>query len=271
MSAKGSWHNLPSGLNDNFEMEITRSEFGTLGTYNDQSGNPVSLLIWDYESPDHEFEYPIVWPCGKGWTIKEQGRIVQHPKRDKFINTGIMGRLITRVIDNLKVEVDELGETWESDLWVGLKFLMQREKLAYPGAEQRGMPAEVERLMPAKFLGDVKGRLDRDGRYLAASSSRTQSNAPRTAPLPTDAMLLPTDAMPLPTDAVAIPTKGLLYTKLVGLARNNSISTHDRFTTVALNLAELTDDEHGALLSQVLDAGPDGFWAKVRAGKDSPF
>lgn len=252
MAPKGTWHDLPSGLNDNFEMEITHSIFGTLETYNDQQGNPVSLLIWDYESPDHEAEFPIIWGCGSGWIIKEQGRIVQHPKRDKFIQSSVIGRLITRTIEDLKVEVDELGETWEADFWVGLKFFMKRETLTYPGAERRGLRGEVERLMPTKFLGDSKGRLDRQGRYIAAIPRQVaQPNAPVAAPPSSKS------------------TGNSLLDKIQTLAQHSD--THDAFVKMALRIPEISDDENGGLLNEILDASPGGLWTVTRAANNLPF
>ena len=275
MSPKATWHDLPSGLNDNFEMEITHSIFGTMENYNDNSGNRVMLLIWDYESPDHEAEFPIIWPCGSGWEMREQGRTTEHPKRDKFIKASIIGRLITRVVDDLKVEIDELGETWESDLWVGLKFFMKREKLAYPGAEQRGLRSEIERLMPTNFLGDTKGRLDRAGRYLPATgrvtapvTGRVTTSAPAAAPAtaptraPRASSRRPAGVVPEQPPA---PSADPLLDRLVNLAK--SLDSHDMFMKTALRLPELTDDDHGALLSEVLDAGPGGLWATTRAAQ----
>lgn len=262
---KGSWHDLPSGLNDNFEMEITHSQFGTLERYDDNSGNPMPLLIWDYDCPEHEPEFPVIWSCGSGWEIRDEGRIVKHPKRDKFIRTSIMGRMVVRVVDELKVEVDELGETWEADLWVGLKFLMKREKLTFPGMEQRGMRGETERLMPIKFLGDEQGRLDRQGRYQpnprpapAARGGEPRARARRTT--------APTET---PDASVTPPTDNPLIKKLATLALNTD--THGAFSNLTLKLPEMMDDANGALLSEVLDSGPGGFWEVTRAGKDFPF
>ena len=93
---KDSW-DLDSGLPDDFDFYITSATFGYRQEY---MNGEVPLLIWEGESPDEDVE-SIIWPCGQGWEVIKGGAEVQHPKRNRFVKTSMMGKLISRVVNEL--------------------------------------------------------------------------------------------------------------------------------------------------------------------------
>ena len=144
---KDSW-DLDTGLPDDFDFWITSSKFGYRDEY--MSGEVV-LLIWEGESPDGDVA-SIIWPCGSGWEVVEQGKKVQHPKRVRFVTTSIIGKLINRVVKELGVDMAARGVATEASVWNNLGFHMRREELEYGTGilEERG--GKTTHLMPVAVL-----------------------------------------------------------------------------------------------------------------------
>lgn len=144
---KDSW-DTDSGLPDDFDFYITGASFG----YRDEYMNgEVALLIWDGESPDED-TVSIIWPCGSGWEVTKGGDEVEHPKRTRFVKTSLVGRLIGRVIDELKVDMRSRGPATKAGVWKGLGFHMRREEIEYGSGilEERG--GKTSHLMPVAVL-----------------------------------------------------------------------------------------------------------------------
>ena len=144
---KDSW-DLDTGLPDDFDFWITSSEFGYRNEY--VSGE-VALLIWEGESPDEDVD-SIIWPCGSGWEVVEQGRKVQHPKRVRFVNTSIIGKLINRVVEELGVDMAARGVATEASVWNNLGFHMRREELEYGTGILEDKGGKTTHLMPVAVL-----------------------------------------------------------------------------------------------------------------------
>ena len=146
--------NVPStwetdaGLPDDFDFWITSSKFGYRNEY--MSGE-VALLIWEGESPDEDVA-SIIWPCGSGWEVVEQGKKVQHPKRVRFVATSIIGKLINRVVKELGVDMAARGVATEASVWNNLGFHMRREELEYGTGILEDKGGKTTHLMPVAVL-----------------------------------------------------------------------------------------------------------------------
>lgn len=149
---KDTW-NTDSGLPDDFDFHITSAYFGYRDEY--MSGE-VPLLIWQGESPDEDID-SIIWPCGQGWEVVKGGDAVEHPKRERFVKTSLVGRLIDRVVTELKVDMRSRGKATDASVWKGLGFHMRREEIEFgPGIlEDRG--GKTTHLMPVAVLKKPAG------------------------------------------------------------------------------------------------------------------
>ena len=223
---RGEWE-LDSGLVDDGDIVVKKSRFGYLDSY--QSGE-AALLIWDVESPDAVFEYPIIWPLGSDWKVVDRGLRAEHPKRERFVKTSIYGRLIERVTKDLGVDMKSRGGPRTATIWEGLSFHVKREVLKFPGAAERGLKDEVEHMMPTEFLGE--------GGQKAATKTATKVK-----------------------EATG---DGDVVDRLTKLAK--SLDNREKFQKAALNLSELNESANSALLSDVLEDSDQGFWARARKG-----
>jgi hypothetical protein len=142
-----SWETV-SGLADDFDFYITRAYFGFRKEYLD--GN-VALLIWEGESPDEDVT-SVIWPLGKGWEVTNRGASVQHPRRRNFVSTSMMGRLIDRVVKELKVDMRSRGKPTDAEPWVGLGFHMKRETIQFGEGILEEKGGKTEHLMPVSVL-----------------------------------------------------------------------------------------------------------------------
>lgn len=219
---------VESGLPDDFDFWITRAEFGYLAEYTDGSGAQVPLLLWYGESPDIEIDSPIPWSLGKGWEPTKGGKSVRHVNgKEKFVATSMYGRLITRVTQELGVDMASRGSAKDASVWEGLGFHLKREEIEYKGLlQEKG--GKTTRLMPVAFLGDK-------------SEKKAKSSAP---------------------EEKSEGDEDALIKKLKLLAKTKDRMT---FQSLALKMDEVNENEE--LLEQILDDGDNGFWAKARRGE----
>jgi len=231
-----SWE-LESGLPDDFDFWITRSEFGYLAEYTDQQGKPLPLLIW-YGESDEGFEGPVTFSLGKGWEPSRDGRTVTNVEKKnkrKFVDTSMMGRLIARVKELGALDaVASRGPATDAKVWEGLGFHLKREEFTYSGilADKGG---KTTRLMPVAFLG-----VRDEGKGKPAKSSA------------------PKEPEPAETGGI----DAALKEKLVQLAQKLD---RPAFQKAAMNIPEVVEDPD--LVHQVIDDTEEGFWARARAGK----
>jgi hypothetical protein len=227
-------------LLDEADVWVRSARFGYLEDY--QHGQAL-LLIWDVESPDGDFDRPIIWSVGSKWTPDSQGRQIRHESGAEraIFRTSIYGRLIDRVINELKVDMTQYGSDKDARTWEGLGFHMRRETLTFPGAAERGFRGEVERLMPVAFLGKQD-----------SGQGATPKTATTAAPQPTTP----------PAQAAALSNATgpeALVNRLKLLARKLDKA---KFEQAALNIEEVID--HPDLLNQILDPSTYGFWEQAR-------
>ena len=221
-----SWE-TQSGLPDDFDFFITNAYFGFREEY--QNGE-AALLIWEGESPDEEVE-SIIWPIGKGWEVTNKGANVQHPRRTKFITSSMIGRLIERVVKELKVDMRSRGTHTEAKPWIGLGFHMRREELSFGEGilEERG--GKTTHLMPVSVLKGGKAAAK------SGKSAPAEQEEENEAPAAVDNKAL--------VDKLALLAKSL---------------TQQKFQTTAMNMAGVSED--GDLLADVLNDSDTGFWSR---------
>jgi len=236
----GPEYELESGLPDDFDFQIDRAEFGYDPEYKDaQGGNPL-LLMWHGHSltPGAEVTRPILWSTGTGWVSRDGGRTATHERGKKnFVKTSIVGQLIARCAfipgseEFAKVVAARKARWTEARLWEGMKFHLKRETVSFgTGLEER------ERLMPTAFLG-VAGELP------AQSAAAPPASAP---------------AGPSTPAATEVPSGAKLKADLIKLAKE--CATVKEFEERATNIPALFNDEK--LLEDVMDEGPNGFYAR---------
>jgi hypothetical protein len=170
---KDSW-DLDSGLPDDFDFHITGASFGYRQEYMD---GEVPLLIWQGESPDEDVE-SIIWPCGQGWEVVKGGAEVQHPKRNRFVKTSMMGKLISRVVNELGVDMRSRGPATKADVWKGLGFHMKREEIEYGSGILEDRGGKTTHLMPVAVLDKPRAKGKATDSKAASSEAETRSEKP---------------------------------------------------------------------------------------------
>jgi hypothetical protein len=237
--AREDWETT-TGFADDFDFVVTGARFGFIKEY---MGGTVPLLIWEGHSPDDDSVTEVSFPIGSGWEVKDNGRRVQHESgKKKFVRNSIVGHLIRRVVDDLKVESILDGSPTDAQVWVGLGFHMKREKIVYPGLKKDDKDGvETERLMPVAFLGTKESS--------SARSSGPSTSSPAAHP--------GTNATNGTTDSPLVKKLRLLAQKL----------ERSEFQMKALDMPEVMADD--AVMAAVLDDGPGGLWATARAGANA--
>ena len=220
---RDSW-DLDSGLPDDFDFHITGATFGYRQEYMD---GEVPLLIWEGESPDEDVE-SIIWPCGQGWEVMKGGAEVQHPKRNRFVKTSMMGKLISRVVNELGVDMRTRGPATKADVWKGLGFHLKREEIEYGSGILEDRGGKTTHLMPTAVL---------------EKSTKTKATA------------VPESAEP----KVEKPSSEVTMKKLTALATKLS---REEWQKKAMDMPEVVDDDN--LLGRVLDDSEEGLYHELK-------
>ena len=220
---KDSW-DLDSGLPDDFDFHITGASFGYRQEYMD---GEVPLLIWEGESPDEDVE-SIIWPCGQGWEVIKGGAEVQHPKRNRFVKTSMMGKLISRVVNELSVDMRSRGPATRADVWKGLGFHMKREEIEYGSGILEDRGGKTTHLMPVAVL---------------EKATRTKAKA----------------GAEVEDTKAEKPSSELTMKKLAALATKLS---REEWQKKAMDMPEVVDDDD--LLSRVLDDSEEGLYHELK-------
>ncbi|MCL6558025.1 MAG: hypothetical protein K6U74_04335 [Firmicutes bacterium] len=238
-----------SGLPDDFNLTITEAWFAKDARYKD---GEVLLLHWqgtvEKDGEEEELENPIIFPCGSGWDSYDGGKTAEHEKgRKRFIGSSVYGRLIDRCVKDLGMMdlMLKRGDPKAAKVWVGLKFHLKREKIEF------GSKLEpIERLMPDKFLGEV-----RSGKLTPPKGTKTKAEPkPEPEPEPEEK----TEAKAESSDK----KKKLLLAKLQAIAKK--AETFEEFYEKAVEIEGVTDDEE--ILAQVIDEEA-GIYVQVK-GKE---
>jgi hypothetical protein len=218
---KDSW-SLDSGLPDDFDFYITGATFGYRSEYMD---GEVPLLIWEGESPDEDIE-TIIWPCGQGWEAAKNGAEVGHPKRSRFVKTSMMGKLISRVVDELGLDMRSRGPATRAAVWKGLGFHLKREEIEYGSGILEDRGGKTTHLMPVAVLEKAaKGK-----------AAATESAGPKAEK----------------------PSREATMKKLAALAPK---LTREDFQKRAMDMPEVVDDDD--LLGRVLDDSENGLYHEL--------
>ena len=219
---KDSW-SLDSGLPDDFDFHITGAAFGYRQEYMD---GEVPLLIWEGESPDEDVE-SIIWPCGQGWEVVKGGAEVEHPKRNRFVKTSMMGKLISRVVNELGVDMRSRGPATRAEVWKGLGFHMKREEIEYGSGILEDRGGKTTHLMPVAML-------EKATKAKATAAENTQPKTER-------------------------PSSELIMKKLAALS--TKLSRED-WQKKAMDMPKVVDDDD--LLSRVLDDSEEGLYHELK-------
>jgi hypothetical protein len=236
---KAQWE-TSSGLEDDFDGWVTKFEFGTDSDYN--NGESVVGKMW-LEGPDVSLDRPVLWSIGDGWQVQRDGTVVNtKPTVKHFNNRSNIGRMIVRLIKELKLPMENFGDPCDPDTWVGLGFHWKRETWKNAGAAKNGLPSEGEHLMPVLFLSDKYDEF----KSKAAS------------PAPVRAVAAPVARSP---QASSNGAGGAIEARLKALAK---AVDYTRFMSTASSWQEVYQD--GDLLTRVMDEGPTGYYQTAQAG-----
>jgi len=238
-----------SGLPDDFDLTVREAWFAKDARYKD---GEVLLLHWqgavEKDGEEEELETPIIFPCGSGWNSYDGGKTAEHEKgRKRFINSSIYGRLIDRCVKDLGMMDLMLrrGDPRVAKVWEGLKFHLKREKIEF------GSKLEpIERLMPDKFLGEVKG-----GKLTPAKATAAR---PKQETKPKEEAEAKEETVAGSDDK----KRKLLLAKLKAEAKK--AASFDEFYEKAVEIEGVTDDEE--ILAQVIDEEA-GIYAQAK-GKE---
>jgi hypothetical protein len=220
---KDSW-SLDSGLPDDFDFHITGATFGYRQEYMD---GEVPLLIWEGESPDEDIE-SIIWPCGQGWEVVKGGAEVEHPKRNRFVKTSMMGKLISRVVNELGVDMRNRGAATKAEVWKGLGFHMKREDIEYGSGILEDRGGKTTHLMPVAVLEK-------------AAKGKTTTTPEKEEP-----------KAEKPSSEVTMKKLAALATKL----------SREEWQKKAMDMPEVVDDDY--LLGRVLDDSEEGLYHELK-------
>jgi len=229
-----------SGRINDYVITVTDAYFEVVPGYRDGTD---WFLHWvgttDSESQpimDREGYHPS-WKLGDGWTSVDGGKTVSHPTKENFHAQSAAGELIDTLIaitsedGEAKFDPDPLAgddvDPIHAGWYVGMKFMMGESEHTFniDGSDQISV-----RPMPTEYLGMAD----------PAESPAPAAAAPAASP-----------------NGVSKAT----LAKLKALAKKSD--DHETFEVGALDLDGVVEDE--ALLDQIVDAGPAGFYATARA------
>lgn len=229
------------GLPDNIDLTVTGGEFGWHDKYGDSL---VFTLRGDTMGEDGPGETDILYSAGKGWEPFDDGKGMRREDgRKRGINKGsgywklIEAAMKCGAEDEMRQRAAAGADPFRADMWVGLKFHMERFSEEWEDRNDRdddGKPKKKEttRLLPVSFLGVVG-----DGTTTATPAATTPAAA---------------------TNGAGGAPKKLIEMKLKALAKEKG--TFDEFMEAGFNLPGVNGDPEleALVISQE-------FWATARA------
>jgi len=229
--AQSSWE-LETGLVHDVDAWIANARFGLKEEYaakvlesatKEDEGTKGLMFMFDLADEAGEIIGSQGYSVGSGWVESEDGSEMSHPKRNNVVMTCQYGRLQSRTVKDLHVNMQARGLPTVAAVWDGLGFhWMQEEHETVGGDTKTG-------LMPTLLLAE------KDVKAVAKPAAKAAAKK---------------------TTAAVIDEANPLVAKLTKLAANLDQSA---FTKTALQVAGITDDD--ALMAEVLDDGEGGFWA----------
>lgn len=128
--AFGEWQ-TEEGLQDDFDMTITRSIFTTDARYN--NGDTL-LLHWEGTTETGD-DATVLWACGTGWGTDDGGKTAVHAKggsKKGFNKQSWYGRLIDRCLElAMGPELQQRGKPQIAGVWEGLTLHLKREEVDF--------------------------------------------------------------------------------------------------------------------------------------------
>lgn len=232
-----SWE-TETGLLDSYDGTIQRAWFATDARYND--GNSI-MLHWEIATNDPDVTETVEkFPVGGGWDSPDGGATVVNEKgKQKFNKASIYGKIVERVqapdgsLHDAFPVVKSRGRAQQASVWEGLTFHFEREEFDYGGEI-----GKRSRTMPVAFLGENAQA------SLSTSAPATTATAVAAAP-----------------EAATADVDPVVAAKLRNAAKESD--SHTAFLDAAMAIDGVTTND--ALLAQVVDDSPSGFYATARA------
>jgi len=166
------------GLQDDFDLTITRSIFVTDARYNN---GETLLLHWEGTTEDGEAA-PVLWACGTGWGTDDGGKTAVHAKggsKKGFNKQSWYGRLIDRCLElDMGPELQKRGRPQVAAVWEGLTFHLKREEVDFG----TGIDARTH-LMPTAWRVAGTG-ITAPAAPIAAPATAATAAAPVSTPTP---------------------------------------------------------------------------------------
>ena len=227
--AQSSWE-LETGLVHDIDAWIANARFGLKEEYaskvaetatKEDEGTKGLMFMFDLTDEAGEIIGSQGYSVGSGWVESEDGAEMSHPKRNNVVMTCQYGKLQSRVVKDLHVNMQDRGIPTVAAVWDGLGFhWMQEEHDTVGGDTKTG-------LMPTLLL------VEKDVKAVAKPAAKAAAKK-----------------------TTVINEASPLVGKLIPLAANLD---QKAFVKAALQVDGITDDD--ALMAEVLDDGDGGFWA----------
>jgi hypothetical protein len=249
----------------NFELTVQQAWFATSPEYAERAGgaNPVFLhwagttnLPGENAVLTGEGFHPK-WRLADDWVTVDGKTVVSQSGTQKTPATksafGRMARQVVAITEEFKDRPDDplAGDIHQADLWVGTRWLM--DQIEVPGSENwpNSEGKRQTALLPVAYLGKVEG-----------VAQALPTAPPMAAPVAPVAPPVQVAAAPAPAPAVSAPAAQAsngVRDVLANLAAQSP--DYRTFQQAALQIPGLATDT--ALVQEVLDAGPTGFYTRA--------
>lgn len=222
---------LDLGLPNDIDAFIVNPRFGVRDEYAAKAGEEQLLFLIDFMSPEGEILGNQGYSIGKEWTVSDDGKVIEHPKRSNVVQSTVYGQLQRQVVKILGVNMAQYGSPKNADSWAGLGFhwnMLEHNTL------KEGVTAMA--LMPTSFLSKLSDEQLKELTAKAGSSA----------------------AAPAAAGVVTVSEETL--SQLTNLAKLLDIGD---FQKTAMGLENVAKDR--VMANSILDETEAGFWAKARA------
>lgn len=220
-----------TGLPNDIDAYIANAKFGVKDEYAQAvaATSPETtalMMIFDLVDEKGDLQGSQGYSIGTGWIVSDDGQSISHPKRKNVVGSSMYGLIQNRVVKELKVDMESRGVPTDAKPWNGLGFHWLLQPHKTVGGD------EVPGLMPVEYIGVLGAE--------AAQAAVKEAAAPATA--------------------AASELSPTIDKALTLLARVNDVST---FQEKALGMPQVASND--VLMANVLDEGPEGYWATHQA------
>ena len=144
-----SWE-TETGLIHDVDAWILNAKFGMKDEYAQAvaatGAEGGHMLLFDLANDKGEVVGSQGYSIGTGWEVGDDGASIEHPKRTNVVTSTLYGQLQTRVVKDLKVDMEGRGKPTEAKVWNGLGFHWMQQEHPTVGGDVRTS------LMPVEFL-----------------------------------------------------------------------------------------------------------------------